>query len=1504
MVVDNAFIISCKMKNRIFPDWQSFAYKYRGREQIVFEDLARTLFRRELGIKVGLYQRVNQKGNETQVVEHNNKVIGFQSKYFKDTIDEDNIIHSMRGAMEDNPRQTHYYIYCNLAFGEPKRRKGSKKTDPKPEKTLKEEKIERAAQELGLTIIWKLDKAILDEVNEIGWIYDVFFNVDGKLENLITEEYKHTETAFASIGYICQFRDNGIHVSRDKTIERLEAMPPSSVYVIHGEGGCGKTAILHEFLEKHRNDYPIYYRKASVLNVQSLAQVFHQGNLYTIDDFKCAYGDSEKKYFVIDSAEHLETMADETIIPSLIHTLIEERWCVVFTVRNVFLGDLLNYLSLNLKLKNVPREAVELMTEEGLSLLSRKYGIRLPIDTNLKDRLRNLFYLNLYTQYYDEIDDKTDDRGFLQFIWEKKIRGKGTRIGYIRENEFEAFIEDKIKTGQVFLSPNKFTSEEFYSLIDDEIIALDPVNGLFITHDIFEEWGLYRLVERDWQKKTSLNAFLSELGETRLVRRIFRLWLKDKVKEEVDTVKPLAQEAFSGKMPGLWKDEVLCAVLTSDKANVLLAEVEDKILQNTDDFRQKVIWTLRVGSQYVHEVIRVKDFFWPRCVPIGSGWNYIIELLYQNRANIELTPWLPILLDWSKANYNNESTRKVGLMVLEYYRSDAYDDYRYGDGVKKQVCEIINNAAWMIKDELKVLLEECMEDDDLCGDLPEFTLRENASALNIQLALPDVVGELCLHYWKENDDDKDGRFFHSMRRGGAFGIDEDHVTSRYFPPGAGQTPTLALLTANERVAIDFIIRLMNECTERYAQSEYKRFIVKVDINDDDGVKNWQWHSTALWGMYRGMETSPYTLQAVHMALEKYLLNLSKEGKYDQCEQMMKRLLLECHSSSVSAVVASLVLAYPHKYWREALILFRTVEFIAVDNQRALNENNMSSFYGIGYTLNPTVTQERWETCKQEFRKKTLENICLDYQSFGNQQELNEEQGEALIQKVYTILDDHRKLLGKDKNQELLEIQISRMDRRRLKVKERKKTDEGYYIQFDTELGDEARKISEEAAADQQEMYRYLGLLNWAMAKMKGETPPNTTYGDDWAKALKDAQELQKELAEGRKAFLTDGNTTTWVAPCLLKYYAERLPQEATEWCKAIVDQKLEGFKGLTDVMDGTTACIYVLPKLIELFPDDKGKYFDLLLKCMLAPDYGNNLSSRDCVTTAVHTFGLWGKEPVATLDLVKKFIEAVEKDEMLYDILILNGIAGLTPAQPNDEMTQFVVHYLKEIPKIMTDEHDAAQAMFAVIENLARLFVRVDNKEVLGCLEYTKPIVQESYLGDSYLKHIIIEADTHNKPDRFWTIWNTYKDMLPVLIRMGHTQQLRTYLLNIQWNDGIKEWRCLREQDAKFFSFVGEICEGNAVSLECIAKALTNIAHNYQTEGMGWISRIIGNHMMMNLSGTNALFYLEQVMMEYVYAKKMQIRMNAVLHEQVRTILNFMVGKSSITGYVLRDMVN
>ena len=125
-------------------------------------------------MKEGLFQRVNHKGNETEVVEKDGKIIGFQTKYFSSSINADDIISSMTAAKESNSHQTHYYIYSNQAFGNPKRRKGQKKTDPIPDKTYEEEKIENKARDLGLTIVWKLDKAILDEVNEDENIRKVF----------------------------------------------------------------------------------------------------------------------------------------------------------------------------------------------------------------------------------------------------------------------------------------------------------------------------------------------------------------------------------------------------------------------------------------------------------------------------------------------------------------------------------------------------------------------------------------------------------------------------------------------------------------------------------------------------------------------------------------------------------------------------------------------------------------------------------------------------------------------------------------------------------------------------------------------------------------------------------------------------------------------------------------------------------------------------------------------------------------------------------------------------------------------------------------------------------------------------------------------------------------------------------------------------------------------------------------------------------------------------------
>lgn len=1495
----------------VYPDWQSFKYKYRGREEEVFEDLARALFRKEMGIKYGLFQRVNHKGNETDVIEKEGKVIGFQSKYFTNGINTRVIIDSIKGAKDSHPEQTHCYIYCNLAFGNPRRRNGQKKTDPIPEITLAEESIEAVAKQLGLTLVWKLDKAILDEAAVEKWIYDVFFNVSGKLESQIKEEKTHTEIALGSINYSCTYNGKQIHIKRNEVFAQIEHQRPSTIYVIHGDGGCGKTAILHEFYDLHGDEYPICYRKATSLNVKSLADIFRQGDDYSFTEFKEAYKDCERKYFIIDSAEHLDDIEEDTIVPALLKGLLDDGWCVVFTVRNVFAGDLLNLLKSEIPHSVIEKTEVSLLTENVLKSLARAYGISLPKDSMLLDRIRNLFYLSLYTQYYNEIDQQSSDKAFLKLIWDKSIRGKNSRIGYIRENEFEAFVTERMQTGSFFLPPGKYTSVEFYSLIDDEIIANDPSSGLFITHDIFEEWGMYRIVDKKWNEKDNVSSFLTDLGDTRAIRRTFRLWLKDRATESPETIEGITKAAFSSELPWMWKEEVLCALLLSDRASQFFSPYEEKILSNQEGLADKIVWALRVGGQYVKEVIPYKEYYFTRYAPIGSGWKYIIDLLYQNQDMVQISMWLPIMLDWTKGNNRGETTRKVGLMLVAYYQSDAYQREKHQDGIKKLVHEIANNVVWEVKEELSELLHKCIGSSGLSDDLPEFILRENIGAMNIHWAIPQTVIDLCLYYWREHEDeDEDKRWpfgHHSRLENTGFGMDENGVAFKYFPPGANQTPTMALLIANEKLAVDFVICLMNECIETYATSKYEDYLIKVDIIDDGKKVNWQWHSATLWGMYRGMGSpvSPYSLQSVHMALEAYLLELSKEGKYEQCETVLKRLLYECHSSSVSAVATSLVLAYPHQYWRIAMVLFRNVSFFQMDMARSTSESGLANYYEIGRTLNPSITDERVSTCMQDFRKSHLENVCLLYQ-YNASPGLTDEQNNERQQNIYAILDEHRKCLKKTKGEarDHLEIMLSRMDRRRLKVKETRQVEGGYEIKFETKLNKSARQISDNAAVDHQEMFKYLGLMNWAIAKMKGETPPNQTYGDDIEIVMKDARALQQELDKGRKPYLTDGETLSWVAPCLFKFYKDLLSPEDKSWCRDIIEQKLHGFQGTYDVLDGFSACIHVLPILIELFPERKDNYISILLHCLFIPDYGE-ISFCEYATSSIRHFKLWKTEPEMMNVLLHKFLEIIDsKQENITQTQVMKVIFGITPDDPIEEMTSTVVRYIESIPTEISKGNEASQQLFKIIDALADLFMRTESKTILSSLPCTNDLVKEDYLGTAYLLKLIVLADSYKKPDRFWDIWNSYRPLVSELAKGWGKQQLRTYTLNVEWNDDATEWHSLRPKDLDFFNYLADNCEGNAEIFNGLVKILITVGSNYKNEGMEWLAVAINKFPNLNLKETAALMYLELVMLPYVYANKMQIRRTPKLLAQVRTILNFMVAKSSVTGYVLRDLVN
>ena len=196
------------------PTWDAFRYKFQSEQQQRerFEDLARSLFCIRYGINYGIFQYVNHAGNETSTINDGTDIVGFQAKFFKNEIDENNIIESIQTARRHNPQQTKVIIYTNLTFGNPPIGKI---------KTIKQEKIEQEASAIGFSVEWSTDNMIIDQVSKNQWVYDIFFGVEPNLHTLILEEQTNTNEILDPINSCISINEQLIKINRTDIIAIL-----------------------------------------------------------------------------------------------------------------------------------------------------------------------------------------------------------------------------------------------------------------------------------------------------------------------------------------------------------------------------------------------------------------------------------------------------------------------------------------------------------------------------------------------------------------------------------------------------------------------------------------------------------------------------------------------------------------------------------------------------------------------------------------------------------------------------------------------------------------------------------------------------------------------------------------------------------------------------------------------------------------------------------------------------------------------------------------------------------------------------------------------------------------------------------------------------------------------------------------------------------------------------------------------------------------------------------
>lgn len=565
-------------------NWNIFKAKFNGNTQSIFEWFCYILFCKEFNQPYGIFRYKNQSAIETNPIEYEGRIVGWQAKFYDTPLSnhKNELIASIEKSKRDYPDITRLIFYTNEEWAQNKGKKPQSLID-----------IEKKAKEISIEVEWRnasfFESPFVSIDNEL--ISKHFFTFDKSIFDLIEEQERHTENILNEIQTKITFNNYDIIINRNNELENIKNVN-DQVLVLSGTGGVGKTALIKNLYKKLKGLEPFYIFKATEFELRNINDLFKD---FDSEKFIDAHNDDKNKTIVIDSAEKLLDLNNHDPFKEFLTVILNRKWKIVFTTRNNYLEDLnyhffeiYNIVPLNISLQN--------LDQDELNLISEEYSFPLPKEHKLLEFIKNPFYLNEYLKFYKD-HEELDYKSFKTKLWNKNIK----KTKPAREQCFIQIALMRANEGQFFLNPNcEVTILE--ELMKDGILGYE-IAGYFITHDIYEEWALDKIIEIEFIKKTNHQNFFKAIGQSLPVRRSFRNWLSDKLLLENEEIETFIEEVINdNKVESFWKDEVLISVLLSDYSEIFFRNFRDLLLENQQEYLKKITFLLRIACKEVDDV--------------------------------------------------------------------------------------------------------------------------------------------------------------------------------------------------------------------------------------------------------------------------------------------------------------------------------------------------------------------------------------------------------------------------------------------------------------------------------------------------------------------------------------------------------------------------------------------------------------------------------------------------------------------------------------------------------------------------------------------------------------------------------------------------------------------------------------------------------------------------------------------------------------------------------------
>jgi len=1182
-------------------NWGNFQAKFNGKEQESFELLCYQLFCSEFGIDIGIRGYKNQIGIETDPIEKGEDVIGWQAKFIETSIkkQKQELKKNIRAAKTKNKALTKILLYVNKEFSE------SSDEDKKDPDYIAE--IENDADSLGVKVEWRLPNHFKRQLSleQNARLAQHFFSLGKSIVDFISELCEHTESLLNPIHSKIFFHDAEIKIDRALTLEKLrDAFLRVQLVILSGVGGTGKTALIKDLYEELKDLVPFFVFKGSEFNVNTLEEFFSRYGPFNFADLLAEHRAAEEKFIVVDSAEALSEIETKGVFQEFVTRLIKDGWRVIFTIRDYYLDDLTWELTEASSICAFQAIPIEKISKPKIIKLGTEFGFILPQNERFLELLCAPFYLNLYLQSYESGRELETYSEFKKLIWNIKIQKSSFTKNNIHIRREECFLKISEIRGDagdfcVKIDTDDCSNEALSGLQSDEIIKYDSDNQCyFVTHDIYEEWALGKIIEAKFNASHNTRDFLHSLSTSFPFRRAFRNWLSEQLIADAAQVNTLIEESIKDdQIESFWQDEVLVSVLLSDYASNFFQHFEKKFLADNEKLLMRVIFLLRLACKQIDETLlqrskleESEEIAYERIfsTPKGMGWELTIDFLYRHKEEIclrNIDTVLPLLDDWNTKNVVGESTKKASQIGLFCYDLiSAHNGFKFSrNGTKNQIIRIILQGSEEIKNELSQIFEDILAKKtinyrDKYYDIVKTALCSLWDCSEAVKALPEYIIKLADLCW----------FRVPGGEYGLSGIAEQYFCLAghdftYFPASAYQTPILQLLQQSPKITADFVISFTNKAVDCFAKSEFKSEVKEIELVFDDGAVVTQFICDRLWNTYRGTKGSTPLLESIHMALERSLLEWAKTAPAEILEWECERILKNSKSASLTAVVESIVLSQPDKLFNVAKILFRTKELFLYDTARWLQDKRPMVPLTFGDLESKIYRNERIKANDADHRKLSLERIALYYQlkNFANQREI-----------VWAIWDEHYKTLPPEPDQtdddRTWRIFLARMDCRKRKWVPQ---EDGTLVGL-PELDSQLKKYSNDSSQKTGGLLKFMPLKHWSESRFVRERDTYKEYSQyekDPHLAFAETKEIADLLAKGaNKDFvLCNYSIPAYACAVLIRDFAEVLTDAEMNFCRDIIID-FSSFplreRYSYQISDGVEPAILSLPLLAKHFP--------------------------------------------------------------------------------------------------------------------------------------------------------------------------------------------------------------------------------------------------------------------------------------------------------------------------------